>query len=181
MYQYRRRRMRCHETSPLTYQQDCQAGARTAKAPAPRAPGLANEASWRAAAILGTLAAGGRSFLSPVAKRLITAASEAPASSSHPSGFSPSKSRTILANSCVRRRAWARAPSEAQSLPRYSFYSPFSIYSRRMNRSATFLALGDAPAMEPLFAFGTREGFSPRPSTYLRLESRLFTVSTPWR
>jgi hypothetical protein len=27
-----------------------------------------------------------------------------------------------------------------------------------MNNAATFLALGDAPAMEPLFAFGAWEG-----------------------
>jgi len=31
-----------------------------------------------------------------------------------------------------------------------------------MNRAATFLAVGEAPAMEPLFALGAWEGAFPR-------------------
>ena len=55
------------------------------------------------------------SFLKPAANFFITDASHSAASYSHPSSFSPSSSRTILANSCVRRLASARAASEAHS------------------------------------------------------------------
>jgi hypothetical protein len=61
----------------------------------------------------------------------------------------------------VKRRASARPASEVQSLSRYPFCSSFSISFRRMNRAATFLAVGDAPAMEPVFALGARGTFSP--------------------
>jgi hypothetical protein len=44
----------------------------------------------------------------------ITAASDA--SASYPSSFSSSRPRTIFANSCVSRRASARAPSKAHGL-----------------------------------------------------------------
>jgi len=50
-----------------------------------------------------------------------------------------------------------------------------------MNRAATFLAVGKAPTMEPLFALGAWEDVFPRPSAWRKLESNLFTVSTLWR
>jgi hypothetical protein len=82
----------------------------------------------------------------------IICASEASASSSYPSNFSPSRPPTIFANySCVNRRALAKAVSEAHSLPRYSFCSVFFQFflAAHEQRGHVLFALGDAPAMLP--------------------------------
>jgi len=50
-----------------------------------------------------------------------------------------------------------------------------------MNRAATFLAVGDAPAIAPVFALGARGIFSPCYSVERKLESSLLTVSMLWR
>jgi hypothetical protein len=63
------------------------------------------------------------------AKFSIAGAPHASASFSHPSSFSPSRSLTIFAKSCVRRRASVSAGSKSHSLPRYAFCSSLSLSS----------------------------------------------------
>ena len=51
--------------------------------------------------------------------------------------------------------------SGAQSLPRYSFCSSLRLSSRRMNGAATFLAVGDKPAIDPFVALGAVDDAVP--------------------
>ncbi len=121
-----------------------------------------------------------RSFFNPAANFLITSASEASASSSQPSSFSPSRARTIPANFCVSRRASAKAASEVHNLWRYSFYSAESFSSRRINSTATFFAVGDVPAMTPFLARGTADGGLPAARARLSSATKRAQVSSLW-
>ena len=58
----------------------------------------------------------------------------------------------------------ANAASEVQSLSRYFFCSWQSNFSRRMNREATFLALGFVPAVALFYARGIEKGGLPAAS-----------------
>ena len=119
-----------------------------------------------------------RSFLRPAAKFRIAGAPHASASFSHPSSFSPSRSLTIFAKSCVRRRASVSAGSKSHSLPRYAFCSSLSLSSLRMNSAATFLEVGESPAMEPLLARGTEDGGFPLASARLSWAMKRAQVSS---
>ena len=98
-----------------------------------------------------------RSFLRPKAKLRIAVELDSSASFSHPSRSSPSSLLTISANSWVSRRVSARASSAPQTLCRYSDCSSSSFSSWRMNKAATFFAVGDSPATEPALPRGTDE------------------------